>query len=433
MIELIYETGWAEPPTTAEQHLTGDIDCDVVVIGGGGGGMSAVLRLAEKGVDVVLLEAQTLGWGASSRNAGYITNSIAADPEMLGLMLKPERLRKLYQYAENAVHFATDAISHHKIDCGYRQEGIVMAAVSKGQLRHARRNAKVMAEAGSSAQFVEGREAGLPDGFLGGVREGVGGTLNPGEFVLGLRAATIASGVRVYEHTPALDVTDTGGKVTIKTPGGRVRARKALLTTNADSAGLSIAPKNLATPVWTSLVETEPVAPERLDEIGWTSRAPMVTLHMIIESYRVTPRGTIVFGTRRVQTGRTPLPHRTPAPHITEDLVHGFHERFPGLRDIKLQKAWGGWIGMSSTWLPVAGEASDNVMYSLACNGHGFAQAQYVGHLLADRIGGAPLHNDLAAIWHGRKAFSPSFVGGPVLHAAWLADRASDRLAALTK
>ncbi len=170
-MELIYDTGWAATPTTAEQPLTGDIDCDVVVIGGGGGGMSAALRLAEKGVDVVLLETQTLGWGASSRNAGYVTNSIAADPELLGFLLKSERLRDLYRYAENAVHFAEDAIAHHGIDCGYEQAGIVMAAVSKGQLRHARRNAKVMAEAGSSAEFVEGREAGLPDGFLGGMRE----------------------------------------------------------------------------------------------------------------------------------------------------------------------------------------------------------------------------------------------------------------------
>ncbi|MBB3037060.1 NAD(P)/FAD-dependent oxidoreductase [Hoyosella altamirensis] len=432
-MKLIHETGWAEPPASTEQSLSTDIACDVVVIGGGVGGMSAALRLAGKGVDVVLLEAQTLGWGASSRNAGYITNSIAADPEMLRLLLKPERLRNLYRYAENAVHFAEDAITHHGIDCGYQQAGIVMAAVSKGQLRRARRNAKAMADAGSSAEFVEGRAAGLPDGFLGGVREGVGGTLNPGEFVLGLRAATIVAGVRVYEHTPARDVTDTGGKVTVETPGGTVRARKALLTTNAYSGGLSIAPKNLATPVWTSLVETEPVASERLDEIGWTSRAPMVTLHMIIESYRVTPQNTIVFGTRRIQTGRNPLPDRTPDRRVADDLVRGFRDRFPGLRDVKPKRAWGGWIGMSSTWLPVAGEASDNVLYSLACNGHGFAQAQYVGNLLADRACGTPLHDDLAAIWHGRKRFWPSLVSSPALYAGWLADRASDRLATLTK
>lgn len=431
-MKLVHETGWAAPPTTVEPPLHDDITCDVVVIGGGGGGMSAALRLAAHGVDVVLLEAQTLGWGATSRNAGYITNSIAADPQLLALLLESDRLRSLYRYAENAVHFAEDAIAHHNIDCGYQQAGIVMAAVSKGQLRRARRTAKTVAEAGSSAEFVEGPEAGLPEGFLGGVREGVGGTLDPGEFVLGLRAATMAAGVRVHEHTPARDITDSGGEVIVDTPGGKVRARKALLTINAYSAGLSIAPKNLASPVWTSLVETEPVAPERLDEIGWTSRAPMVTLHMIMENYRVTPRGTIVFGTRRLQIGRNPLPDRTPAPKVAGDLVRGFRQRFPGLRDIEPQKAWGGWIGMSSTWLPVAGEASDNVLYSLACNGHGFAQAQYVGQLLADRVTGAPLHDDLAAIWHGRKQFRPSFVSGPALYAGWLADRTADRLAALT-
>lgn len=430
-MKLIDDTGWAEQPSTVQPALTGEIDCDVVVIGGGGGGMSAALRLADKGVDVVLLEAKTLGWGATSRNAGYITNSVAADPEMLGFLMKRERLRELYRYAEHAVHFAEEAIARHGIECDYRQEGIVMAAVSKGQLRHARRNAKVMAEAGSNAEFVEGPDAGLPHGFLGGIREGVGGTVNPGKFALGLRAATIAAGVRVYEATPARDVVDSGGQVSVVTPNGRVRARKALLTVNAASNSLSIAPKHLATPVWTSLVETEPVAPERLDEIGWTSRAPLVTLHMILESYRVTPRGTIAFGTRRIQAGRNPLPDRTPSRNVVDDLVRGFHERFPGLSDVKPVQAWGGWIGMSSTWLPVAGEASDNVLYSEACNGHGFAQAQYVGKLLADQVAGEPMHEDLAAIWHGTKRFWPSFVSNPALYLGWLADRASDRLAAL--
>ncbi|KUH94523.1 FAD-binding oxidoreductase [Mycobacterium sp. IS-3022] len=427
-MELLTETGWAELPTTGEPALAEDVTCDVAVIGGGVGGMTAALRLAESGADVVLLEAQICGWGASSRNAGYVTNSIAADPALLALLFRRSKVRALFQFAEAAVEFTQDAIEKRSIACDFEKVGIVQAAVSKGQLRKARRNAKIMAEAGSSAEFVDGRDAGLPEGFLGGMREGIGGILNPAKYVLGLRDAVLTSETRVFEHNPVRDVTDRGTGVTIETTNGRVHAKQALLTANAYNKNLSITPRRLVSPVWTSLVETEPIAPERLDAIGWTSRAPMVTAHMILENYRVTPRNTIVFGTRRLETTKGPLLARTPSTPVVNDLVRGFRERFPGLHDVSPQRTWGGWIGMSSTWLPVAGEASPNVLYSLACNGHGFAQAQYVGHLLAGKISGEPMPADLQTIWHAG-AFWPSFVSQSALSLGWFADRVFDRLA----
>ncbi|ORA31490.1 NAD(P)/FAD-dependent oxidoreductase [Mycobacterium aquaticum] len=426
-MQLLTETGWAHQPTDLQQTLTGDVTCDVAIVGGGVGGMTAALRLADSGADVVLIEAETCGWGASSRNAGYVTNSIAADPALLALLLPREKVRALFQFAEAAVEFTQDAIAGRDIDCDFEKVGIVQAAVSKGQLRKARRNAKIMAAAGSSAEFVEGPNAGLPDGFLGGMREGVGGTLNPGKYVLGLRSAVLRSRTRVFERSKVCDVAAGSAGVTVETAGGRVRAKQALLTANAYGKDLAITPRRLVSPVWTSLVETEQVAPERLDAIGWTSRAPLVTAHMILESYRVTPRNTIVFGTRRLETTKASLLARTPSAPVTEDLLRGFRDRFPGLHDVAPQRAWGGWIGMSSTWLPVAGEAAPNVLYSLACNGHGFAQAQYVGHMLADRLSGAPMPDDLKAIWHDGR-FWPSFVSQSALNLGWCVDRALDRL-----
>jgi glycine/D-amino acid oxidase-like deaminating enzyme len=427
-MELLTETGWAEPIIAAEPALAGDVTCDVAVIGGGVGGMTAALSLAQSGADVALIEAETCGWGASSRNAGYVTNSVAADPALLTLLFRRSKVRALFKFAEAAVEFTEHTIASRAIDCDFEKAGIVQAAVSRGQLRKARRNAEIMAEAGSSAEFVEGREAGLPEGFLGGMREGVGGVLNPGKYVQGLRCAVLASGARVFEHSRVQEIADGAAGVTITTATARVRAMQALLTTNAYSKDFTITPRRLVSPVWTSLVETEPIAPERLDAIGWTSRAPMVTVHMILESYRVTPRNTIVFGTRRLETTTGPLLARTPSTRVVEDLVRGFRERFPGLSDVAPQRTWGGWIGMSSTWLPVAGQVSSNVLYSLACNGHGFAQAQYVGHMLAGSLSGTSMPEDLKTVWHNGN-YWPSFVSAPALNLGWFADRVLDRLA----
>ncbi len=118
-MELLTETGWAPTPAVGERALSGDVQCDVAVIGGGVGGMTAALRLAESGADVVLLEAETCGWGASSRNAGYVTNSVAADPALLALLFSRNKARALFEFAEAAVEFTQNAIVDRGIDCGF--------------------------------------------------------------------------------------------------------------------------------------------------------------------------------------------------------------------------------------------------------------------------------------------------------------------------
>lgn len=182
-MDLLTETGWTVPPTTDAPSLTADVTCDVAVIGGGVGGGIAALRLVESGADTVLVEAQTCGSGASSRNAGYVTNSIAADPALLALLLSRSKLPALFQFAEAAVQFTQTAIENRCIDCDFDEVRIVRAAVSRVQLRKARRNARIMAEAGSSAQFVDGRDVGPPESFLGGMRRGRGSP-EPGQVFL---------------------------------------------------------------------------------------------------------------------------------------------------------------------------------------------------------------------------------------------------------
>ena len=423
-------SGWIEPPADPSPALAGELDCDVAVVGGGYTGMAAALRLAERGVDAVLLESAFCGWGASSRNAGQLTPTIAGDPQLLATVYR-RRARDLVRFADAAVHSTEALIARLGIDCEYQATGNVSAALLKGQLRRAEQIARILAEAGGEVEFGDGRELGLPDVFLGGILERAGGVLNPGKFARGLREALLGSGARVCERTAVQAVEPGPGGIVVEAAGGRVRADRVLLATNAYSRDLPFSPRRIVAPLWVTLAETEPIAPERLEATGWTSRAGIYTQHLILESYRSTARGTIVFGSRWAQPPRGPLGAREPEPAAVADIVRGFHERFPSLRDVAAERAWGGWIAMTPSWLPVAGEAVPNVLYAVGYNGHGLAQAPYLGTLLADRLAGDEPHDDLRAVWRPRPRFAPApLFTRPALRAAWTIDRLSDRLAA---
>ncbi|MER5966385.1 FAD-binding oxidoreductase [Streptomyces sp. NPDC002057] len=421
-------SGWIDRPSDHAPALEGQIDADVVVVGGGYLGMGTALRLAERGVDVALLDSQFCGWGAASRNGGYLTNTLAGDAQMLAA-LHPRRLRKAIRFADASVEFSNGLIERHGIQCDYERTGNVIAAVTEGQLKRSRHNAGILVDAGADAEFVDGREFGLPDAFLGGIFERAGGLINPGKYARGLRDAVLKSGARVYENSPVGSILPGRAGLVVTTPNGRIRAERVVIANNAHSRDLAITPPRMTAPLWVSLVETEPIDPERLRATGWTSRVGISTHHLALESYRITPRNTILFGVRRPEVARGALGAREVDPRVAADLVHAFRQRFPTLSDVEPRRAWGGWIAMTPSWLPVVGEATDNVSYAIACNGHGLAQGPYLGALLADRLAGDDPHEDLRTLWRRRPWFSPSPASSATaVRAAWAVDRLSDRL-----
>ncbi|GAB3680995.1 FAD-dependent oxidoreductase [Saccharopolyspora tripterygii] len=385
--------------------------------------MAAALRLAELGHDVALVEADLCGWGASARNAGYVTGTIGSDPRILARFY-PDRATGLFRFARNAVTHTEKLIGEQSLDCGYRQTGVFSAATTAAGFRRVLATTK----SGKRSTVADAAQAGIPPAFHGGIHLRVGGVLNPAEFALGVRELVRSSSVRVFEQTPVRMVADNGDSVTVTVPGGRIRAERAILTTNAFMNQLEIAPRHLSTPVWVTAVETEPVPPELLDAAGWTSRVPIITTHLIMQSFRTTDRNTIVFSTRNLQMSRRPRPDRLPEKSIVEDLIRGFRDRFPTLGNIAPARAWGGWIGMTPANLAVAGQATPRVSYSMACNGHGLPQAPYLGTLLADFLGGEGMHDDLRTVWRELPRFAPGVVNPATIRLGWIADRLTDRL-----
>jgi glycine/D-amino acid oxidase-like deaminating enzyme len=389
--------------------------------------MSTALRLAERGQDVVLVEAEFCGFGASSRNAGQLAGAPGGDVQLLNLLFR-KRFGAVVQLAEHAAHFVEQTLEDLQIDCDYEPVGNVHAAVSKGQMGRTRRVAKVLEAHGAKVRLGTSAELGIPRTFVGGLLEEVGGTMNPGRFTRGMRAALLASGVRVFERTRAVDVARDRGGVTVRTPGGEVRADQLVVATNAFAGDLSVTPSRLSVPIWVVEVETEPIDPERLAGLGWTRRSGMVTQHNVMENYRLTPDSTVVFGVRRLERGTSfPLPAKRPDPGMVAELGRAFRTRFPSLADVRPARAWGGWIAITSSWLPVVCRSSPEVVHLVGCNGHGLAQAPYLGRLLADALVEGTRHPDLEAAWVDPAGLGrPVMMGAKGLRTIWAVDRCSD-------
>ncbi|MFV0459068.1 MAG: NAD(P)/FAD-dependent oxidoreductase [Actinomycetales bacterium] len=202
-----------------------------------------------------------------------------------------------------------------------------------------------------------------------------------------------------------------------------------MIATNAYSGELSITPKGLSIPLYVMEAESEPIPPERLAELGWTSRSGIITQHQVMTHYRLTERNTLVFGVRRAERGPDhPLPAgKTPDPALVKDLARSVAELFPSLADLRVDRAWGGWIAITASWLSTAGRVGDNVYYSIGCNGHGLCQAPYIGSLIADTIVDGRMPEDLGAVWAAKNTFAPIVLMDRFsLRAIWLVDRVAD-------
>lgn len=422
-------TGWIDRPDDVQPALDGDLTCEIAVIGGGMGGMATALRLAERGQDVVLLEAEFCGYGSASRNGGQIAGAPGGDLRMLGLF-SGSKLSVMAKLAENAGHYMEDLMKSHDIDCDYEANGLVWGAVSPLMMFRVRTQAAILRTFGGQGTVGSSEELGIPSGFVGGMRESIGGMLNPGKLARGVRRAVLDSSVKVFEQSPVSDVRRTDNTVALTTPRGTVQAKKVVLATNAYSGEWDITPKNLSVPLYVIEIETEPIAPERIAELDWTSRSGIITQHQLMTHYRLTARNTLVCGVRRAERGQSyPLPDRVPSPSLVQDMAKDLSDRFPSLSDVAIARAWGGWIGISSDWLSVAGQVGTNVYYSMACNGHGLCQVPYVGKLLADYIVDNEMPEDLAGIWTNLRKYpaSMALVLNPfVIRLTWGVDRIND-------
>jgi len=241
--------------------LAETIECDVCIIGAGFTGLSAALTLAGGGVDVVLLDAHRVGWGASGRNGGQLGSGQRLDQDALEQEYGLEHARALWDLAQASKQHVHDTIQRHDIDCDYAP-GIM-------HVNHKRRF-------GISRDEVRQRLAS--DVYYSGSVDTGSGHLHPLKLATGLASAALRSKVRIYENTEVINYKDTGQQVTVKTKQGDVSAKQLLLACNGYLGNLNGEVAASVMPINNYIIATEPLDSDLANSLIRDNMAVAVSL-----------------------------------------------------------------------------------------------------------------------------------------------------------
>ncbi|MEZ4887079.1 MAG: FAD-dependent oxidoreductase [Chitinophagales bacterium] len=383
---------WLSEPKDLCPSLQSDIRTDVVIVGGGYTGLYTAIGLREAGINVVVLEQDFVGAGGSGRNSGYVDGLIGKDYPSLLKIYKKERARELCNFAKEGVLKVEDFIKKHKIPCDYEPNGNIMAAVHPKQIKKLK--TVVAAGEGLGLDFTflsqeEMEERGMPQAFIAGLFDPVGGFLNPGLLVSHLRRIALEKGVQLYEKTAVLELRDSS-PVVARCKGGTVTADQAVLATNVYTHALGWK-KRLMSPVCAGMFETEPLSDEQMAAIGgWEGREGIYTAHEQLENYRLTANNSLIVGGKHIKIPFGNHLTNTYIPEVFTAIEGMFRERFPELVGLKVKTFWGGWIGIAMDFMPDLGKVGkhQNIHYGLGFSGHGIPHTCLMGELLTEQIQG---------------------------------------------
>jgi gamma-glutamylputrescine oxidase len=419
---------WAATANASSDRppLEGDRSCDVCVIGGGYTGLSAALHLAGRGYEVVLLEAQRVGWGASGRNGGQLGSAHSELQPALVEKYGTDTARALWDLAEDSKALVKGLIDEHQIDCDYAP-GNTACAVTPSDFDYFREHVEIAArDYGYEAYEIFDRDeiaevSGSPC-YAGAIYDPTAGQLHPLNLSLGLAEAAARAGAVLHEASAVTEITrgeSPGDSVEVKTASGSVRARYVAIGCNGYLEDLSPRIGATVIPVDNYQLATAPLS-EDLHARIITKGGSFWTSHAQVYYYSLSPDKRMVFG------GGVGFPGREPS--SLKSLVRKHMLKvYPQLADVGIDYAWSGIFGATLSHLPDFGRLGDNVFYAQGYTGHGVGLATLGGQLLAEVVAGTAERFDVLAGIPQRKYLGGAMLRTPTLALGffyiWLRDR----------
>ncbi len=382
--------------------LAGATTGDVAVVGGGYTGLSAALHLAEAGFDVVLLEANRVGWGASGRNGGQVGPGQRRDQDWLEQAAGEDRARALWDLAEEARALVAALAARLRIDCDLKP-GIVYAAHKPADVpaynAYAERLARTYGY--DRAQPLGRTEVAAmlgTEAYHGGLFYPDAAHLHPLDYARGLARAASAAGVRIFETTRVLRRTGTR----IEAAAGAVTARRVVLATNGYHGDLEPAVSARVMPINNFIVATEPMDAARARALIPDDVAAADS-RFVVNYWRLTADRRLLFG------GGETYGYRFPA-DIAGLVRPRLLRTYPQLADLRLTHAWGGTLAITVNRMPAFQRLDHEVYSASGYSGHGVAIATLAGKLIAEAIAGDASRFDVFA-----GLPQPRFPGGAAL------------------
>ena len=359
---------------------------DVVVVGGGFTGLSAALALANKGAQVVLLEAERVGNAASGRNGGHVNNGFAQDYAAMCARLGTERANLLYRSFDAGVDTVERIIGEEGIDCDFRRTGKLKLAAKPAHYDKLARSQELLArEVDPDTHMVSkaalSEELGS-DAYYGGLVFEKSAGMHMGKFVNGLASAAARKGVRIHENTPLTALRRTSEGHEVETPSGRVQARQVLLATGTSAVGPLAWFRRRIVPVGAYIIVTEQLPQDVLDRI-LPRRRNATNTRNLVNFFRVTPDNRLLFGGRARFAAPGPESDKKSGEILRRDMV----ATFPYLSNVRIDYCWGGLVDMTRDRLPRAGERN-GVYYSMGYSGHGTQMSTLMGTIMAEVMDG---------------------------------------------
>ncbi|KAA0069216.1 FAD-binding oxidoreductase [Tardiphaga sp. P9-11] len=388
-----YWAATAGTPPPDDGLITGDVDADVAIVGSGYTGLACAIFLArEFGIKAVVLEANRVAWGCSTRNGGQGQNASGrlSRSQWIERWGRDVALR-LHAEIQDGFETFEDLIKTGNIDCEPQRGGHLYLAHRQRMFEKIVAESKVQNEVFGYKTRVLSADEVRRDYVneaecVGAVHEPLGTGVHPSKLAFGYLRMARELGAKVHPGSPVLEITTRNGVHHLRTPGGTVRARAVGIATGAyTSLGLTPLLRGRCMPIMSNSIVTRPLTEAELEATGFKTTEVITDTRTLRFYYRRLPDNRVQIGSRSAITGADAA-----NPRHLQLLIDGLYRKFPALKGIEIDYSWWGWVDVSHDMMPriFRPDPSQTLFYALGYGGNGVSYSAQAGRRMAEMIAG---------------------------------------------